>query len=158
MSDGTQSYGNRGATSSTFLLEVDDVEIGLFSEVRGLQVEVEVETFREGGENGFEHKFPGRMSWPDLVLRGGLTKSDNLFAWMRKTAGEGFEGNRYKLTRSTASVTLMDPVGNRLRSWEIEDAFPVKWNGPELNVNSFAEPQEELVVAHHGFRSKNVSS
>ena len=126
MSDVSRSYGERGATTSTFLLEVDAIEIGRFSEVRGLQVEIEVESFREGGENGFEHKFPGRMSWPDLTLRGGMTRSDNLFRWMQQSSGEGFEGNGNKLTRSTAAITILDQQGTRLRSWEVEDAFPVR--------------------------------
>ena len=42
-----------------FLFEVDGVQIGVFQEVSGLELQVAVKEYEEGGENGFVHKFPG---------------------------------------------------------------------------------------------------
>ena len=36
--------------------------------LHGLELNVETEQYEEGGENGFVHKFPGRMSWPNITL------------------------------------------------------------------------------------------
>ena len=67
------NFEDEGVYAATFLVEVDGLEIGRFTEVSGLQVEVGVETVAEGGQNGFVHKLPSRMTWPNLVLRRGLT-------------------------------------------------------------------------------------
>ena len=51
-----------GAIGSCFLLEIDNVEIGVFSSVSGLEMTVETYQIAEGGQNGFSHKLPGRIS------------------------------------------------------------------------------------------------
>lgn len=145
------NFENEGVYSATFLIEVDGKEIGRFTEVSGLQAEIDVETIEEGGENGFVHKLPGRMTWPNLVLKRGLTQNDTLFSWLNKSSGDGFNGQGNKLTRSTAAVTLMSQSGKRLRAWELEGAFPVKWSGPSFAVSSSDMAIEELEIAHHGF-------
>src|SRR5882757_8553585 len=119
---------------SRFLFEVDGIEIGIFKEVRGLEVTVPTEEIKEGGQNGFAHKIPGRMSWPNIVFRRGLTQSDALFEWLAKTSGEGFAGNGNKLSRSTGAITAITHTGERLRSWELRAVFPVRWKGPEFGI------------------------
>ncbi|MEI7926440.1 MAG: phage tail protein, partial [Chloroflexota bacterium] len=52
-----------------FIFSVDGLSIGTFMEVRGLSVEVEVQSIEEGGQNEFSHRVPGRMKWPNLVLK-----------------------------------------------------------------------------------------
>ncbi|MEO6887103.1 MAG: phage tail protein [Jatrophihabitantaceae bacterium] len=141
-----------------FLFEVDGVEIGLFREVFGLQVTVGVDEIVEGGQNGFVYKVPSRMTWPNLVFRRGLTQSDALFSWMSKSSGEGFAGNENKLTRSTGAVTALDSLGVRLRSWEFQSVFAVRWKGPDFSVGTNQALEEELEVAHHGFKAKTQSS
>ena len=61
---------------------MDGVEIGMFREVTGLQVDVSIEEYVEGGQNGYVHQFPGVMRWPHLVFTRGLVQSDALFAWV----------------------------------------------------------------------------
>jgi phage tail-like protein len=144
-------------TTSTFLVEVDGVSIGRFTEVQGLEIEIAVDTIEEGGQNSYVHKVPGRMSWPNIVLKRGLTESDNLITWLNKSSGEGFSGASNKLTRSTASIVLLSSSGKRLRAWEIEGAFPIKWSGPQFATDSDDQPEEELEIAHHGFKSTKPS-
>lgn len=141
-----------------FLFEVDGVEIGVFSHVQGLTMTVDTHEIREGGQNGFVRKVPGRVSWPNLVFSRGLTDSDNLFEWIAKSSGEGFAANKSSLQRVTGAVTALGPSGNRLRAWEFLDVFPVRWQGPEFAVGSQSPLQEELEVAHHGFRAKTLGS
>ena len=115
-----------------------------------------VEEIQEGGQNGYVHQMPGRMTWPHLVFKRGITQSDALFNWMSKSSGEGFAGNGNKLTRSTGAVTVLDAEGTRLRAWEFDGVYPVRWSGPELSSASNEALQEQLEVVHHGFRSKNL--
>lgn len=146
------SFDGQRVTAATFLVEVDGVEIGQFMEISGLEVSIATTDVDEGGQNSFTHKLPGKMTWPDLTLKRGITQSDGLIKWLNKVSGEGFAGNGNRLERSTAAITLMGPGGERLRSWEIDGAFPVKWTGPSFAVSSSDMAVEELVITHHGFR------
>lgn len=144
-------------TTNAFLFEVDGVEIGVFREVRGLQVTVGVHELREGGQNGFVRKLPGRMTWPNLVFKRGLTQSDALFTWLSNSSGEGFASKDNKLVRTTGAITALDSSGKRLRAWEVMDVFPVRWTGPDFETGRNDPLVEELEVTHHGFRAKNAS-
>src|SRR5215216_533066 len=150
-------YDGQRVTSSTFLVEVDGVEIGRFMEITGLEVSIDVEEIPEGGENSFVHKLPGRMTWPNLVLKRGITQNDALIKWVNKSSGEQFAANGNKLTRSTAAITLIGPSGVRLRAWNFDGAFPVRWKGPRFAADSNDWATEELEITHHGFRAKNLN-
>lgn len=145
--------GGEPSTSSRFLFEVDGVEIGLFREVAGLELDVTVEEYVEGGQNGYVHQLPGVMRWPHLKFSRGLVQSDALFSWVTKTSGEGFSGNDNTLTRATGAVTVISHTGQRLRSWELDGVFAVSWSGPQLLADSDAPLNETLEVAHNGFRA-----
>ena len=150
------TYQRDPKPTGKFLFEVDGLEIGTFTEVSGLSVDVEVETVEEGGENQFVHKLPGRMSWPNVVLKRGVTQSDNLFAWLSKTSGTGVAGQNNKLERRSAAVTLLAADGSRLRHWDLIGAFAVKWTGPSFEATSTEPATEELEIAHHGFSPGNA--
>jgi phage tail-like protein len=151
------SYDGQRVTGASFLVEVDGVEIGRFMEVSGLELTIAVEEVTEGGENSYVHKLPGRMSWPNLVLKRGITQNDSLLTWANKSSGEQFAANGNKLDRSTAAITLVGAGGERLRAWNFDGAFPVKWTGPSFAVDSNEMAVEELEVAHHGFRARNLA-
>lgn len=142
--------------AATFLFEVDGVDIGRFMEVSGLEVSVETEDITEGGQNSFVHKLPGRMTWPNITLKRGVTKSDNLLKWLNEASGESFAANGNKLARKTAAITLLDRTGKRLRSWDFDGAFPVKWTGPSFAASSTDAADESLEITHHGFRARDV--
>ena len=150
-------FDNQRITASTFLFEVDGVEIGRFMEVSGLEVTVAVEEVEEGGENNYVHKLPGRMTWPNITLKRGITQNDALLTWLNKSSGEQFSANGNKLTRSTAAITLIGPAGQRLRAWEFDGAFPIKWKGPDFAAASSDMAMEELEITHHGFRAKTLA-
>jgi phage tail-like protein len=144
--------------ATRFLFELDGVQLGVFKEVTGLNVSVAVEDINEGGQNSYSHRVPGRMTWPNIVFRRGVTNSNALFDWFSKSSGEGFASNENKLVKSTGAVTVLDPLGNRLRAWEFIDVFPVRWQGPDFSVTRLDPLEEELEIAHHGFRAVTQAS
>lgn len=150
----TQPLGGDPQLANRFLLEVDGVEIGVFKSVSGLSVSIDTQDLPEGGENGYIHKLPGRMSWPNLVFKRGVTDGDALFGWINKTSGSGFSSAHNKLTRHTGAVTVIGYDGSRLRSYQLSDVFPVRWTGPTFDAESNAVLEEELEITHHGFVSK----
>jgi phage tail-like protein len=138
-----------------FKFTVDGMDIGMFTEVSGLSVSIDVEELAEGGQNQFTHKLPGRMKWPNLVLKRGIIVNDDaLFAWFAKVSGEGLTGAKNKVTREHGSVTLLDSRSKTVREWSFVDAFPVKWTGPRLSASARDLAVEELEVCHRGFKAK----
>ena len=119
-----------------------DVVAG-FNEVSGLAVEIDLETFREGGENRFEHQLAGPAKYPSrLVLKRGLGDSQLLWSWYLKVLGGQIE-------RRNVTVVLNDPM-HADRSWTFFAACPVKWTGPELHASTSAVAFESLELVHRG--------
>jgi phage tail-like protein len=154
MTDTSVGFNGELPSTGSFIFEVDGVQIGMFSQVSGLELRVEVATYQEGGENGYVHQLPGRISWPHIVLKRGVTDSDALFAWVNKTAGPGFAANGNKVTRSTGAITAIGSDGSRLRAWELQEVMAVRWTGPRFDTGAAGTLDEELELAHHGFTSK----
>src|SRR2546422_11337395 len=68
-----------------FVVEVQSLVLGGFSDVTGLQKEIEVQDYREGGVNDYIHKLSGPARYPsNLVLKRGLTDID-LWNWHERS-------------------------------------------------------------------------
>ena len=62
-------------TTRKFFVEIGNIVRAEFSEVSGLNAEVEVLSYEEGGKNGFVHKLPGRVKFPNVTLKRGTTRA-----------------------------------------------------------------------------------
>src|SRR5689334_10951998 len=109
-----------------FRVKIDGVDIGAFSECSGLAAEREVMEYEEGGEQRFVHKLRGRLKYPNLVLKRGVTHEQQLLKW--------FYAQSDPASRGTVTVALVADDGKEVRSWAFAGAFPVKWQGPTLNA------------------------
>jgi phage tail-like protein len=134
-----------------FKFTVGSLEIGYFTEVSGLSVQIEVEELAEGGQNAFTHKLLGRMKWPNLVLKRGITHTDALFSWLTEFSGDGLTARGNKVNPLNGSVSVLDAAGAAVRTWSFYDAKPVRWSGPRLAASSRDLAVEELEVCHCGF-------
>jgi phage tail-like protein len=135
-----------------FVFTVDGITIGAFTEVSGLAVQIDVEELAEGGQNAYTHRLLGRMKWPNLVLKRGITDTDALFAWLAECSGEGLTSKGNKVTPRDGKVSVLDAAGKAVRTWHFTGAKPVKWSGPRLAATSRELAVEELEVCHSGFR------
>ena len=127
--------------STGFLAEVLGRTLGNFAAIRGLEAQVDVLEYREGGINDVVHRLPGALTYPNLVLLQGVT-STAVEQWFAQT--------RLGAARHTMTVTFMDSAGKPLRAWSFAAAFPVRWTGPTLSSQAGAVANEELEVAHAG--------
>lgn len=130
--------------SLRFLVEIEGLVVGGFSEVSGLQAEVEVESYREGGENEYVHQLPGPTRYPqNLILRRGLTELDTLWAWHQDV-------RRGVIRRRNGSIVLLDAAGGEAWRWSFVGAYPVRWTGPELRAGASEVAVETLELVHRG--------
>ena len=137
-----------------FTLIIDGEDIGTFSEVQGLQVEVETEPIEEGGQNQFVREVPSRMKWPRIVLKRPLTDDARLFEWFQKTSGDQFARASNQLEYKTGTIAMLDESGGWIRWWDFVDVFPVKWTGPNFAAGSTEVATVEIELVHHGFTAR----
>lgn len=131
--------------SFKFQVEIQGLIVGGFSEVSGLQVETKTQDFREGGLNDRLHKLPKGTEQSNLTLKRGITDSDILWKWYQDVV----DG---KVKRKSGRIILMDFEGNEKWHWTFEDAYPVKWVGPDFKANSNAAAVETLELVHKGIK------
>jgi phage tail-like protein len=139
-----------------FKVEIDPkVPIGEFRECTGLAAERELLEYVEAGNNDFVHKLPGRLKFPLLVFKRGITDQRALEEWFWKSRSRMDPGEYPKL--ATVTVTLVETTGDKARVWAFENAYPVKWAGPNLNAGSDSGASETLEIAHGGFVGARVT-
>lgn len=135
-----------------FLVEVQGLVVGGFSEVTGLQAETVVETYREGGVNEFEHKLAGPTRYPaNVVLKRGLTDVDTFWRWHQEVV-------HGTVTRRNATILLLDNRRVPVVWWELVRAYPVRWSGPDLRADSATVAVETVELAHRGIRRPRTPS
>jgi phage tail-like protein len=133
--------------SFNFLLMIDNVQAGGFSECSGLQTEVKTFDYKEGGRNNTTLKFPEHASYGNVTLKRGVTVSDELLNWQLDAAA-----GRFKRTEEGIdfAIVLRDEAGDPVKQWNLIRAFPIKWTGPDLKAGGGEIAIESLEFAHEG--------
>jgi phage tail-like protein len=127
-----------------FLIEIDGVVKGGFSEASGLSTDTNMIEYREGAEQqGTTRKLPGLMKYNNIVLKRGWTKDKSLWAWRKKV----IDG---KTQRNAGSIVLLDEARNEALRWNFREGWPSKWEGPALNAKTSEVAVETLEICHEG--------
>lgn len=120
-----------------------------FQSVTGLDVQVEKEALKEGGENHFEHQIPGRSTYTTLTLKRGVLKPEDspLSQWCQNA----FQDQIFKPLK-IVNIELLDENHNRLMQWELAHVWPVSWKIGELNAERGEILIETLELNYNYFK------
>jgi phage tail-like protein len=141
-----------GARNDPFLayrfeIRLDDLAAGGFSECSGLQLETEVFDYPEGGLNTHLHRFPTRTRQANVVLKRGIVDRE-LWDWY-------FELTRGAIRYRNGAILIRDPSGGAVvMEWQFRQAFPCKWQGPDLNATQSNVAVEMLELCHQGLERR----
>lgn len=116
-----------------------------FQSVSGLNVEYDTETFKEGGENRFEHKLPARTKYPDLSLKRGMLNDSKVIEWCL----DAFQNRNF--SPADINVTLLNEKHEPLKTWHIHRAWPRKWSVSDFNAQENALVVETLELSYSHF-------
>ena len=116
---------------------------GRFLSVSGLNMEIEYETFREGGAN-YPRFFMKETKPQILVLEQGVLTDAAKIAGIMKYCTTG------TTIPLSGVVTLKDSFGTSQRSWIIQDAYLQKYVGPVLNSNQAAVAVQRIELIYNG--------
>lgn len=126
-----------------FIIDIEGIGSGAFSEVSGLDTDTDPVEYREGSEDITVRKLPGLRKYPNIVLKRGFTKDKSLWDW-RKSVMDG------KTQRKSGSIVLLNEAREEALRWNFHEGWPCKLQGPPLNAKTNEVAIETLEICHEG--------
>ena len=131
------------ALAHSFMVEIEGLLVGGFSEVSGLESRLNLEPIPEGGQNQYQEQVVSGATFPKLVLKRGITTADMLWLWYNDVMAG-------KVVRRNGSIMLMTRDLAELWRWNFTQAFPVSWIGPAFHADQNAVAFESIELVHRG--------
>jgi phage tail-like protein len=131
------------AMAHRFSVEIDGLIVGGFTEVSGLTATIKPVQIPEGGQNSFTEQRRGQLTFPNLVLKRGITTADMLWLWHQDVLSG-------KITRRNGSIVLLTEDIAELWRWDFHDAYPVVWTGPSFHADQALVAFESIELVHRG--------
>ena len=129
--------------SFNFKLEIEGITVAGFSEVTGLNQESNVIDYREGQEPITPRKLPGLNKFGNITLKRGISPDLSVYNW-RKTVTDG------DIERRNASIVLHNEKHEEVVRWNLVNAWPSKYVGPDLKANANEVAIETVELTHEG--------
>lgn len=132
-----------------FTVEWGGTRVG-FSEVAGLVQENQAIEYRDGSFPEYSSiKMPGLRKFNNVTLKRGIVKSDNdLFKWLSTVKLNTVE-------RRDLVISLLNEEHQPVMVWKVQNAFPVKVEGPALKASANEASIESIEIAHEGMEVQN---
>lgn len=127
-----------------FLVEIDGVARGGFTEVSGLTTDTDPIDYREGADLVLNvRKLPGLRKYTNIVLKRGYTKDKALWEWRKKIINGQTE-------RRSADIILFDEARTEVLRWRVREAWISKWESGPFNAKTNDVAVESIELAHEG--------
>ncbi len=127
-----------------FILEIDRVPKGAFSEVGGLTADGDSVDYREGTDlQPNVRKLMGLRKFTNLTLKRGYTQDRALWQWYVNVMN-GIDDRR------NVTIVLMNERRQVVLRWHAENAWINKIEGPALKASSNDVAMESLELVHEG--------
>jgi len=131
------------ALACNFTVEIDGLIVGGFSEVSGLDAKIQTLKVIEGGQNQYQDQRVNGATFPNLVLKRGITTADMLWQWHRDVlAGT--------IKRRNGSIVLVTSDLTEMWRWNFREAYPVSWSGPAFKADQAQVAFESIELVHRG--------
>ena len=88
-------------------------------------------------------KIPGIKRYSNITLRQGLVDSTAIYDWM-------MTGVNGAVDRKTITITLLDEEEAPAASWQVINAWPMRYNAPDFNALASEIAIESIEIAHEG--------
>ena len=124
-------------------VEIDGLDAGGFSEVTGFDASIDVVEYREGDMVTTPMKVPGLKRYGNITLKQGLVDSTVMYDWM-------YTGVNGAVERKTITITLLDEEESPAASWQVINAWPMKYTAPDFNATASEIAIETVEIAHEG--------
>lgn len=103
--------------------------------------------YREGTDLTFERKLSGLTKYGTITLKKGLTDSMDLYDWKKQVEDTGALGARQDI-----SLILIDEAGDDKAQWDIQAAWPTKYDSSDFSAKGNDVVIESLDLVHEGVK------
>jgi phage tail-like protein len=145
--------GEAGAQTSTNAPTGAALGDGGFQECSGLEVEMDIQDYMEGGRNDGVIRRAGRAKYSPIVLKRGMFfaagagVNRELWNWI-----QGVVSGVRPIARYDGIIQVINVADDVAATWVFDRGLPAKIRGPELNAKTGEVAIEELHIAHEGLR------
>ena len=122
-----------------FLVEINDLTVGGFTEVSGITMESDIIEYREGSDVRMR-KLPALSKFGNITLKRGYTTSKALWEWRLSTLNG-------ETKRHNGAIILQDEKRQPALRWEFFEAWISKYEGPALNASTNEAAIESIELA-----------
>jgi phage tail-like protein len=121
---------------------------GVFKEASGFDSESEVMEHKATDANGrpYTRKFPAGLKWSNITLKRGVDESMDIWKWRETVVSEGADK-----ARIDGKIELLDISGSTIATYQIKQAWPIKYVAATLDASTNNVALEELHICHEGF-------
>jgi len=133
-------------TTNRFYVEIDNSLTASFSECSGLDVQIDKDTYFEGGVNEQQRIFLKQTKFKDITLKRGLSDDFIFWNWINKGIEQG------KAERRNINILMFNQAGETIQCSTLLGAVPVGWKTPNLQADSKSVAIEELTLAFEGLK------
>lgn len=138
--------------NSRFLVEIDGIIQAGFSEITVPDSTSDIVEYREGKDSPTMRKLLGLTKFGNITLKWGVTDSLELYEKWRKPVEEG----NMKAARKSVAIILMSEDGSPAARWEFENAWPIKYDAPDMSAKGNEVAIETLEIAHESMKRVKV--
>lgn len=129
-----------------FIVELDASPVAAFTEVSGLEYEVQVIEYRDGNDvTPTVRKIPGLVKYANIVLKRGMTADSDFWNWVVQPLNGPVE------TRS-GSIVILDQNHEPIARWQFFEGWPCKYVGPHLAAGASEVAIETVEICHEGLQ------
>jgi len=121
-----------------FVLEVDGIVTGAFSEVSGLRAELEVIEYMDGDDLVLR-KRPGRAKYGNITLRRGFARRSPVLEWFERISSGAVESR-------DVNIILYDDQSRLVGTWKLTGCWPKQWKVGDLKSGDPALVEEIVLV------------
>ena len=140
-----------------FRCVIDNVAHAGFTSITGLQMEVAVVTYREGGSD-IPYQSPGNATIEPITLETGVVAEDSdLFDWIQDVVDmrKRFGVVEPKFRR-TLDVQMLDRDRSPILIYRVGNAWPSFFNTGDLDANADEKAIKQVRLVHEGWERIQV--
>ncbi len=143
--------------SCRFYFEADGLTDKQILEVSGLSAEspaAGADKVMGSGKTGvnLRQAAPTRVKFTPVVVKVVATTNKDLYKWYEDCNKNAGGQSQWSSNRKAASITVYDQAGEMKARWELQNAYPTKYEGPKLEAGSNEVANETITLVHEDIK------
>jgi phage tail-like protein len=143
--------------SCRFYFEADGLTDKQILEVSGLSAENPAaggDKVLGSGKNAVNARqaAPTRVKFTPVVVKVVATTNKDLYKWYEDCNKNAGGKSDWSSNRKAASISVYDQAGEMKARWELQNAYPTKYEGPKLEAGSNDVANETITLVHEDIK------